>query len=109
WDGTLWLPEALPLLGQPAAPLVARVIKQPLGVPEPTHPIRHSPLLPPLLACGVYAHALVHHHLSQRLTQSSRDARQRHRAPALAKAIPLHPHRPPALFATLPPHWHPHE
>src|SRR5215475_12930463 len=58
-----WLTDPLPLLRQPATPIVARVIKQPLAAPKPTHPVRHGPLRAPLLASGVHAHALAEMHL----------------------------------------------
>ena len=53
-----WLAEAGPLLGQPAAPIVAMVIKEPLTAPKPAHPVRHGPLRPPPLAHGVCAYPL---------------------------------------------------
>src|SRR5678815_203670 len=51
-------PEALPLLGQPAAPIVTRVVEQPLAAPKPAHSVGHGPLRPPLLAHRVRAHLL---------------------------------------------------
>ena len=56
-------PEALPLLGQPAAPIVTRVVEQPLAAPKPTHAVGHRPLRPPLLAHRVRAHPLAQVHL----------------------------------------------
>src|SRR6266571_3340649 len=51
-------PQTLPLLSQPVTPIIARVVTQPLTTPEPTDPVRHSPLHPPLLAQWVCTHAL---------------------------------------------------
>ena len=93
--------------------------KNEVGEPQHIHapgiqqePDRKFGIAPDHTANGLqckFATKRVHDHLSQGLTQSTRDARQTYRAPALETAIPLHPHRPLELFATLPPHWRPHE
>jgi predicted site-specific integrase-resolvase len=52
-----------PLRSQPRTPVIARVIKQTLPTPEPTHPVGHGPLRPPPLTDWIHAHPLAQLHL----------------------------------------------
>ena len=46
WGGDHWPPQTLPLLVQPVSPIIARVGKQVLTTPEPTHAVGYGPLRP---------------------------------------------------------------